>query len=71
VSDSNRMESLSATDSAMNAAAFPTTPVTHVATAVLDPPSLGIEHSTKRNHGLFGFLEPNCAEALNTASGGR
>lgn len=71
VSDSDRMERLSATDSAMDAAAFPTTPVTHVATAVLDPPSLGIEHSTKRVHGLFGFPEPNCAGALNTASGGR
>jgi hypothetical protein len=71
VSGSDRMERLSATDSAMDAAGFPATPVTHVATAVLDPPSLGIEHSTKRVHGLFGFPEPNCAEALNTASGGR
>jgi hypothetical protein len=68
---SGEMERLSATDSAMDATGFATTPVTHFATAILDPSSLEVGQSRESVHGSSSFPEPSCAGAPNTACGSK
>lgn len=68
---SYEMERLSAIDPAMEATAFVTAPVTHVATAILDPSSFEVGQSRERVHGSSSFPEPGWARAPNTASGGK
>lgn len=64
-------ESLAADDSAMEATAFATAPVTHVATAIRDPSPLRPGQSDERVHGPSSFPDPSCAEPPDTASGGK
>jgi hypothetical protein len=68
---SDEMERLSATDSAMDVPGFATTPVTRIATAILDPSSLEVGQSKERVQGSSSFPEPSCAGAPSTACGSK
>jgi hypothetical protein len=68
---SDEMERLSATDPAVDAPGFATTPVTRIATAILDPSSLEVGQSKERGHSSSSFPEPSCAGAPSTACSGK
>jgi hypothetical protein len=68
---SDEIEYLPAINSAMDATGSAMRPVTHIATAILDPPQLRVGHSTESVHGFPSFPGPSCTGASNTASGGK